>query len=1191
MTARAVNRDNHPGRVGLPGFEAQSGLRESQRAEKLRAVDAEAVVAGVEGPCFVWLVRIHNGCSGGRIVRLCPVAVVEVQVLNWVLVCAGRRGAVGGGMRVEGRGLGWSRFARAAVVSCLLLGVVVVLNPAASAAGGVVVSVGDARVVEGSSGRRMALVPLTLSKGSRSPVSVGVRLVSGSARGSGAGADFEGLGGAVTQVRFGVASSGWTSVSRSVAVVVLPDRVDERDESFSLVLSGPSAGVTLGRSRGRVTILDDDPVAGVHIGVGDVSVVEGDVGRRVVRFPVTLSEPSRVAVAVSVRVVPVDATGGYLSGPVPAGVDVADGRGAKRTVRFAVGRTGMTPVSVAVPLVVFPDTADEANERFRIELSDLSGARMGRRVGVGTILDDDGGLPPTSTTTSTTTTTRPPPTTSGSTSTSTPGPSGAPWWPVGAQVTVSDLGSDPLSVSWPAASDDVAVTGYEVAVDGEPVVTIEGDVLNAKLTIASSTVFTVGVRALDGDGNRSEPIATSATTPEAPDVTTSVGLIRAALAGGQLTKGESLEYRVLAQLGDERLPAEFRGVSPGADSLAISDAIFGWDEMTPSQQHVVAPYGVPAPYREEFIASQAAPGADAAQREPLPMNRCRVFTEAPNWASIDTLNARFWFVDTHDAASTARRTTAEKASKAFEAKILPELSKRMNREKEDFKDGGEPGNCRGSDPRIDVYFDPDFTANNPGKAGYAGSYDAWYPSAAAIFLQANRPSNETIMLLTHEFMHLCQFLYKHTVKEPEWSSEGSADWAIDKVYPAGIGGLQLEHNSIRPMAITAPIDKLADPYSAVTFWRALTGPGNTQDAWLPTYYGLLQQHDALDALRIAAKVPDSFPQVALRYWNDPAVPQTANLADWDRYPRLMSTKTSDWSDLPEIDTTPEDFPLEGHFQGGKLDYLTADYAHITHIPASAHKLTITSPFDSSSTGTLQIVYRTPDGWQQPLTIDSEKSFCRDRPAGNVLEVILVASNYSTDTTSTALTYTKGKVTLGPVCSEVPQSFVVSASVSSKFSSPEGPGELSASWTSTYDLISLHSHVGLYSAAYESGDASGSQSGFLTLPCGESLSATGLLSHAGAQIAFSWNPLTGVGSYRILQAGTYVIMTGNSCPNIFGERFPMEVNIPIGSDPWDRNVTGQTPPGVITGNGTIDAVDIWGTTTSHNTWEWTMTPTY
>lgn len=91
-------------------------------------------------------------------------------------------------------------------------------------------------------------------------------------------------------------------------------------------------------------------------------------------------------------------------------------------------------------------------------------------------------------------------------------------------VAVSVITTSGAHVAWPAATDNIGVTGYEISVDtGTPAWTSIGNVLAYDITgKVASTNYTVRVRAFDAAGNRAAPIAASFTTvtPAPPPVRT-----------------------------------------------------------------------------------------------------------------------------------------------------------------------------------------------------------------------------------------------------------------------------------------------------------------------------------------------------------------------------------------------------------------------------------------------------------------------------------------------------------------------------------------------------------------------------------------------------------------------------------------------------------------------------------------------
>jgi hypothetical protein len=89
------------------------------------------------------------------------------------------------------------------------------------------------------------------------------------------------------------------------------------------------------------------------------------------------------------------------------------------------------------------------------------------------------------------------------------------------QVMVSALTSTSYTLGWPAATDNVAVTAYEVSLDAGASYTSMGNVLGASVTgRAAGTTDQVRVRARDAYGNASSPpLATSVTLLPPNDAT------------------------------------------------------------------------------------------------------------------------------------------------------------------------------------------------------------------------------------------------------------------------------------------------------------------------------------------------------------------------------------------------------------------------------------------------------------------------------------------------------------------------------------------------------------------------------------------------------------------------------------------------------------------------------------------------
>ena len=180
---------------------------------------------------------------------------------------------------------------------------------------------GAVSVVEGNSGAKTVLVPVSLSAVSGQTVTASWSTVNSSAVAPG---DYVTGSGTVTF------APGQTS--QTVAVSVKGDTVNEANEGFFVSFSNPT-NATIGGfyGLGSVTITNDDAVPVVVPGA--VSVVEGNSGAKTVLVPVSLSAVSGQTVTASwstvnsSAVAPGDYVTGFGDGDVRAGSDVADGCG------------------------------------------------------------------------------------------------------------------------------------------------------------------------------------------------------------------------------------------------------------------------------------------------------------------------------------------------------------------------------------------------------------------------------------------------------------------------------------------------------------------------------------------------------------------------------------------------------------------------------------------------------------------------------------------------------------------------------------------------------------------------------------------------------------------------------------------------------------------------------------------------
>ena len=229
------------------------------------------------------------------------------------------------------------------------------------------VSVGNASIVEGNTGKRSVQVTVSLSGQIAQPVTVDYTTVDGSAT---AGSDYNPKSGTVTFAP-GV-------VSQFISIPIKGDLSVEPSEAFKVKLSNVQ-NADFRRSSGGVTIVTDDkanvpPPLGPRLSIRNASIVEGNAAVRALRFTVALSEPAPTAVQVHWAAVPGTATAG-------SGQDFGAGSGDLTIPAGAT--TGSISIRVKGNWILEPD------ESFTVVLSNAVGASIDHPTATGTILNDD----------------------------------------------------------------------------------------------------------------------------------------------------------------------------------------------------------------------------------------------------------------------------------------------------------------------------------------------------------------------------------------------------------------------------------------------------------------------------------------------------------------------------------------------------------------------------------------------------------------------------------------------------------------------------------------------------------------------------------------------------------------------------------------------------------------------------------
>ncbi|MCU0624781.1 MAG: hypothetical protein MUF53_13095, partial [Gemmatimonadaceae bacterium] len=171
----------------------------------------------------------------------------------------------------------------------------------------------DARQTEGTGGAAVMRFTLGLSYAVGSAVTLDYATADGTAL---AGTDYAATAGTLT-----IAAGARAAV---IEVPLLADALLEGDEAFTLALSNPGGGASLGRAAATGTLIDDD--TRLDIAAADALLPEGDSGSTAFAFTVTRSGDLGIAHAVRWMVVPDGAPGGaaraadFAGGVLPSGV-------------------------------------------------------------------------------------------------------------------------------------------------------------------------------------------------------------------------------------------------------------------------------------------------------------------------------------------------------------------------------------------------------------------------------------------------------------------------------------------------------------------------------------------------------------------------------------------------------------------------------------------------------------------------------------------------------------------------------------------------------------------------------------------------------------------------------------------------------------------------------------------------------
>jgi hypothetical protein len=166
--------------------------------------------------------------------------------------------------------------------------------------------------------------------------------------------------------------------SATIAIPILNDTFDEAlDETFTVSMSNPSAGVFLGVDEATVNIQDNDQGGTLELGVESLKVTEGKVPVKV-KVPVSRTGTAPLAGSVGV-------TFTTFGGTALPGEDYTE---VTQTLTFPAGVT-----TVSAEVTILPDAIDENDEVFGVRIvAPSEGADLGElTTALVKVVDDDSG--------------------------------------------------------------------------------------------------------------------------------------------------------------------------------------------------------------------------------------------------------------------------------------------------------------------------------------------------------------------------------------------------------------------------------------------------------------------------------------------------------------------------------------------------------------------------------------------------------------------------------------------------------------------------------------------------------------------------------------------------------------------------------------------------------------------------------
>jgi hypothetical protein len=481
----------------------------------------------------------------------------------------------------------------------------------------------------------------------------------------------------------------------------------------------------------------------------------------------------------------------------------------------------------------------------------------------------------------------------------------------------------------------------------------------------------------------------------------SLEVIDAAVALGQLRPSQAIVYKVFAAFGDGRLPRRFRGDGSRIDgTAAVELARERFSSLPASARAAVKPFLIPPIYQGSFAdrRSRLAPRADDQAFA------CTV--RLSDWDSVVSPagDARIWWP--RSAPGNAARATV--IASWLDNEIRPALLGLMGTNHAPPNDAGL--SCGGLDGLFDIYLYP-LGGNEDGiTSGFSCN-----AGRSSMVFDPRAPRGT----LAHEYMHAIQYTFARSEPCEDWSylNDATATWAEDYVYHHD----NTEH--LYPQLIRYPdgVFSAGPGYPGWAFFYSATRRvGPTVVPRLYAAAGGAKPLDALDA-SLPGGLAMRWPLFASDAWNRrlaPAVTDSFFSRSWDS-----------WGPRPEVRPTPK--ALRGKESTEPLPIqlvgLGKQYYDLTFADRKAKEIRFIDPSArgvDANLRTYAYVKLANGKWSgEDWTSSGDHTFCRKRKTQDVREVVLVHTTTTrprgTNGTTQVVSTDKPKLRLRDRCEETP----------------------------------------------------------------------------------------------------------------------------------------------------------------------------